>query len=214
MNGILLKEEGLIYWFVPKVMCTSMKVLIAKHQNLQFKNPHEASFARCSADSEPDSLRGFAIVRNPFSRLVSLYCDKIRKGYRGYGFPNGVEKFVLGGYGKFTENMSFEDFVYTCLTEIPRKDANVHWKPQIYQIPVSCNYIFKQEDTQYLHAFLQSNGIDTENLKRHNQSPKKHVRWIDFYRDSKLVDLVEEYYMSDFTRFNYELISKYEIFNT
>lgn len=201
MNGIIWHEKKLIYFFIPKNGCTSLKKVFADGQGLTYDTPHAANFDRCS----PEMARGmsgyhtFAVVRNPLARLVSLYRDKVRPGYKGWGFRNGIESFVLAPYGVFHQGMSFPEFANACL-DMPLSNANRHWKPQAGQVRAGQwmpETIIRLEDyAEAVPAFLAQFGIEIE-LPRLNPSWRQDARpWQEWY-DGPTLEKAKQYYAED-----------------
>lgn len=210
-NGLLIPNRNLAYYFIPKVMCTSLKKFFADDLGLHYKNPHVANFAKVGLGQCPENYTSFAIVRNPFARFVSLYLDKIRPNTNMKGFTDGVETHVLGKYGgKFNKNMSFEEFVSVCLVDIPSCNADDHWalqRPQVWGVGTDemLNHYFKIEDLGSFYWFLKLRGLDFRNIPRSNPRPrKKEMHWVDFYQYKSIVKLVNDYYHDDLVSFGYE----------
>lgn len=200
-NGIIWNEKKLIYLFIPKNGCTSLKKVFADGQGLTYHTPHDAAFQKCTPAMARamEGYHTFAVVRNPMARLVSLYRDKIRPGYRGWGFRAGVEEFVLAPYGIFHKEMSFPEFANRCL-DISLANANEHWKPQARQIRAGKwlpeTVIRFEEYAEAVPAFLARFGIEIE-LPRLNPSWRPDARpWQELYTP-ELMEKAKQYYAED-----------------
>lgn len=201
MNGIIWHEKRLIYFFIPKNGCTSLKKVFADGQGLTYSTPHSADFQRCTPQMGRDmkEYHTFAVVRHPLARLVSLYRDKVRPGYRGWGFRNGIEEFVLSPYGVFHQEMSFPEFAAACL-DMPLHNANRHWKPQAAQISADGwlpeTIIRFEEYAEAVPPFLARFDIQVE-LPRLNPSWRQDARhWQEWYTP-EVMEKAQNYYSED-----------------
>jgi len=199
-NGIILREKRLVFWYLPKNACTSIKKVLADAQGLQYRNPHVAEFDLASPDQahEFDGFTQLAVVRNPFARLVSCYADKIRRGERNKGFPQGVE-YTMSGYG-FNELMTFSAFANLIFTGGIK---NPHWLPQSDLLPEKkyLRLIKMEQLSEVLPGIFSRFGIAQE-LPHHNKS-----KYPGHYRevfDERLRDMAIDYYRNDLTAYDYE----------
>lgn len=198
-NGILHKKRRLIYWFIPKNACTSLKKLIADDLGLSYANIHDAPFDKIpTGDAEMyDNYTHFTVIRNPFDRLLSCYLDKIRPGYRGRGFPKGVA-YNFRPHG-FTEDMTFTAFVSHI---IDGKIKNPHWNPQSPMLPDVPMLVFRFENlSDELPEFLEAHGFKQE-LPHRNKS-RNGARDYQEYYTPELRAKVRQYYLEDLKKFKY-----------
>lgn len=208
-NGILIPDKKLIYVFIPKCACTSLKAFFADHLGLEYTNPHIAPFRKIRVNELPQyhaqGWDSFTLVRHPLDRLVSLYRDKIRPGFRGKGFPDGVERIVFGGFDGFHENMTFSEFAFKCMN-IPPSFADSHFLPQWpliapYHIELP-KYRFHMENMESLFSFLSDKGFDTSKIPHRNKT-KRVVSWLQRYDDT-LIHRARSYYIDDLQNLNYD----------
>lgn len=195
-NGIIHKQKHLAYWFVPKNACTSLKKLFADDLGLGYQNIHDAPFERIGNRSEYEDFTHFAVIRNPFDRLLSCYRDKIRKGVRMRGFEQGV---AYNFRQWFNENVTFEEFANQIFTT---GIENPHWLPQDVLLPKLDVTIPFENLPWHLRAFLTKHGFNTE-LPHRNQSNRPEQHYREMY-SPELKEKAIQYYASDCQRFGYE----------
>ena len=189
MNGIIIEPTKSIYWAIPKNACTAMKVHFCKLLEIAVpdENPHIAPFNKTEAPIK--GYRNWAIVRNPFARLYSLWANKIAPGHPEHPlFINHIDQNVF--YALMNEvysGMSFEDFTKVVLES---KCRDNHWKPQAEQIPDNCETFKLEEVGGLLSSMLPVLNGDNQN------------NWEAAYTQ-ELLDLVYVYYKNDFKILGY-----------
>lgn len=153
-----------------------------------------------------ESMVRFAFVRNPFTRLVSAYKDKIQNNRP----PKAIILNLLGlDKDDLEQYVSFEDFVAViCDGEIERHDP--HWSPQVYTTCahwVSLDFVGKLEqfddDFQALREFLPTNAIGEEYEPGTPHKTDANESWKDYFQSPELVKKVTSYYEQDFDTFKY-----------
>ena len=200
-NGIVIPPAGIVYWYVPKCACTSLKAFFADVMGLSYDDPHAAPF-QVIGDGQLAPYWHWdhiAVVRHPLDRLVSLYRDKIRPGHRGRGFPAGVDEFVFGKYGdEFREDMDFPAFARACMRQ---ENGDAHFTPQSPQVPDWCA-VFNLEDMGRLINYLNDHALPGKRLQHANES-RRLMPWRDRY-DAALLAEARAYYFEDLERFDYD----------
>lgn len=138
----------------------------------------------------------FALVRNPFHRIVSVYLDL---------FDPGAETFTYASYwfGILKRNMSFKDFIKT-IVKIPLALLGPHFSPQSYilkRAAVLNNVaIYRiEKDMETLGKFLDQYGMALTHLNR--QSTSYDYR---SYYDHETFIMVSELYKEDVSLFKYQ----------
>lgn len=139
-GNILLEDLNAIYFYVPKVACSTLKKVCADTLGLQTEKRdlaetiHELPFPfakRYKVRSHFGRYYKFAFVRNPWGRLLSCYRDKVCNDADNL-YDRHENRFVqyLKNSGVYRPAMSFEDFVRV-VAEIPDSRAEGHFRSQV-----------------------------------------------------------------------------------
>jgi chondroitin 4-sulfotransferase 11 len=118
-GNIFLEKYNSVYFYIPKIASSSLKSVCLKLLDQKIEgNAHEVDYPSIlrSKLGPDDPYFKFAIVRNPFDRIVSCYNDKI---VRNRGFASRES------WG----DLSFEEFVNE-ISKIPHSKMNPHFRPQ------------------------------------------------------------------------------------
>ncbi len=145
----------------------------------------------------------FCFVRNPFTRVLSAYLDKIRG-------PVERRALFLEMLGvPETNNLSFVEFLELVQRQIPEA-IDPHWRPQYVHLHgvLTYNFIGSFERFQQdFHTVLMAidpallNCVVRVDEHRTNASSLALVR--HHYADTRAVDLVSRIYEQDFALFGY-----------
>ena len=204
-NVFNAKTFRLNYFRIPKVASTSvLQVLIAHELSVDTSALSQkqidvagALYLRQNIDKNMLDFQNLAIVRNPLSRLCSVYKNIFQGSSKDFIFENYL-------FGLFDREMGFSDFVEQ-LVKIPPIIADPHLKPQydlIYQHHgVKAVKIFKIEEIETtLNPYLQANfGFTISHL---NKSREATAAYGDYYT-LKTARKVYKYYQKDFVAFHY-----------
>jgi len=215
---ISLKNKYL-YVHTPKVACSTIKQFLINAE-YEGKTPpvtgevvHFREFspllnARQVGDfqtfiNRPDIFK-FCFVRNPYTRLLSCYLDKIKQRK-----PESNSLLIQLGYGPFSDNvLSFEEFVDAIMAQtIGLMDQ--HWRIQYYmtfQEGLDYDFIGKFENFEldFRHAISQTN-IDFEEYYRvQNGHATNAGEQLKQYYTPALMEKVYDKYKIDFDYFGYE----------
>ena len=225
---IISQANRFVYTFIPKVACSSIKMALSKQFGVDvnisaaakenvfndlssFEAMHAAAWPMIPkhlnmADQLWDYLK-FAIVRNPWDRLVSCYKNKILStNETNEYYENGVHRALVRDYGDlFYSGMSFEAFAEG-VCSIPDSLSEDHFRSQhtfiSHRGQVFVDYIGKLENIEQEWAYLCANmNIDNE-LGNINVSSRSGT-YKDFYTD-ELRDKVAVRYSTDIDMFGYE----------
>ena len=138
----------------------------------------------------------FALVRNPFQRIVSVYIDL---------FDPAADTFTYAPYwfGILKQDMTFKDFI-TTINKIPRSLLGPHFTPQCYILKKAAHLqdisIYRiEKDAEALRKFLSQYGIVLNHLN-------KHCSRYDYrsYYDQETLTLVRQLYDDDIRIFGYQ----------
>ena len=204
-NVFSAKTLQLNYFRIPKVASTSiLQVLIAHELSVNTGALSQKQidvigelYLERNIDKNALDFQNLAIVRNPLSRLYSVYKNIFQAASQNFIFENYL-------FGLFNRGMRFSDFIEQ-LVKIPSIIADPHLKPQYDLIYKHHNAeqmkIFKIEEIETaLNPYLQANfGFTLNHL---NKSDGKTAAYKDFYT-LKTAGKVYKYYQKDFLAFNY-----------
>lgn len=138
-----------------------------------------------------------AIVRNPYSRLESMYKDKLLYNVNKENIQtNQIEIIKIFGESMFFDlKISFADFVFA----IPNLIYNeCHFFPQSMFIPKFIDNIHKMENKSELDCVF---SLFNRNNVICNKTPDLKLEWTYEMRN-----IINNLYYEDFIRFNYIFI--------
>ena len=192
-TSILIEKNKAIFFYIPKVASTSLlKVFstIAYGKEMQL---HDVPKLKEHELRMYQDYYKFAIVRNPYDRLLSCYHDKI----------------LLGGINFGKDTNSFSDFaVRVC--SIPDKHSNIHFKSQHKFITnregsLWTDYVGKFEnlDQEYDKICRELGVQSPPNLRQHNKSKRSKPDYRQYY-DEQTKRLVTKRYQKDLRLFDYK----------
>lgn len=140
--------------------------------------------------------RKFALVRNPFHRIVSVYLDL---------FDPLAGTFTYSAYwfGVLKAGMTFRDFMKT-IEQIPVSLLGPHFTPQSHILEDASAagdlVVFRvDKDNDSLHKFLQQYGIQLPYLNKQS----KEYNYSSYY-DAETFAIATRLYAEDVRRFGYE----------
>ena len=214
-HNILLEQQQGIYFFIPKVACSSVKFVLAQTLNLGMQagdvveEIHKLNFPcvpKYKIRAKYQDYFRFCFVRNPWDRLVSCYKDKINYGpghvYERY--QNGFVRY-LTAEGHFKPDMSFVDFVEV-VCQIPDESAEGHFRSQhkFVEDEAGNNLVefvgkFESMDRDF-EVVRQRLGLkgSVPHLRKTGSKP-----YWEYY-DDRTTAMVATRYQEDIRRFNYE----------
>ena len=214
------------YIFVetPKVCCSTIKLNLQRLETglpdsiwPQEMDIHDRSFSpllsprqvhNFDALLDSGSLFKFCFVRDPYTRLLSCYLDKIagnRPPKHSILNTLGLEKDDL------SIDISFAEFV-DAINSQPIIEMNPHWRPQYYQTfqnTLEYDFIGRYEnfarDFKYILATISPQGKahHPRNETRHKTGANQ---LLDQYYTPEILDKVNRIFEVDFTAFEYATV--------
>jgi chondroitin 4-sulfotransferase 11 len=205
-NYVVLPDHKLIYLVTPKSGCTSILSNLGLSYNIKTYTEEGREI-----HSHPDFITElriirkkynkffkFTFVRNPISRIVSCYKDKIlgHENYENYYFDNY--------HYKIKSDISFEEFIKV-ISNIPDFLADRHFKSQYFSIvknnKYKIDYIGKIENIDYDWQKLAIKYNLNSKMPHKNKSDSNN-NYFDFY-NIKTAELIYRRYKNDFKYFGY-----------
>ncbi len=208
------------YMFVetPKVACSTIKVTLQRMELettelFNKRNIHKREFSPLIKPSQVGNfdkflnrkkLFKFCFVRNPYTRLLSAYLEKIKLG-------KNQKRSILLHMGKYPYNLnteiSFSEFVHVvCEQSIISMDN--HWRIQYYQtFQDHINYDFCGKLENFDQDIKTVLSKINKNYSKYMLSRRTHSteanNLLEQYYCSELIKKVQEKYAKDFEYFNY-----------
>ncbi len=214
------RRNKYIYFCTPKVASSKLKTLlqIAESRSLGLPDPEEylykensplVGFMKLDDDLETvfesDKYYRFTFVRNPYTRILSCYLEKIVRSKKRNRY---LKKLGL----KEDSEVSFKDFLLTLRN--PRKlHLNPHWAPQFYFLrPDNIHYHFigrLEHISEHLPVVIKKiySNVDLDDVIPEEKRP--HATGasdkLKKYYDDETITLVKKLYRNDFVYFAYPI---------
>lgn len=203
-------QFGVLYVNNPKVACSSIKLTL---QRAECSDPgyvpptsvhdHDASPLVTFPQIEPEVALNaarftFSFVRNPFTRLISAYLNKI------YLPQNSGRPREQAGFDKNTRP-GFDEFILAICAQEPMS-MNPHWRPQALNLSVDLiRYDFigrlEQFDIDWAHVTTQT-GLPAKAATGGARTHLWSVPTPEYGPQSAAA--VRRAYQVDFERFGYD----------
>ena len=223
-------KHRIIYVETPKAACTALKWILATIEGHQVHLVHCKPETRlemcihhrkvhplpCLNDFDDhrvremlNSYRTFCVVRNPYSRLVSAWANKIRLREPGY---EDVCKDVAAHAGSPGAEITFTDFAKWVVETNDPATCNAHWRSQkqlLYPDIIDYKHVLKVEtlllDLQLLFASIPSmrNFSAGALLSNCHSNESVPLSYGELY-DRQLAARVREFYAEDFATYDYD----------
>ncbi len=236
----MTRSESMVYRVVPKCACSTIGQIMHYSDHGAFfegdiHDDHEGLHKWSQGDSQQvieSTVRdhksfAFTCVRNPYTRILSSFFDKIagiqRNGnrYRGNLIPQLSQRYGISIEGDFDQIAMFRRFLLFARDTIKfRKpmDPDIHWSAQSGHISTFIvngsqydRIIWTEKFNEGMQDVLSSietpHSIDLENLQKFNESEghgPKRAHPIEDYFDDLSMHLVYEIYKRDFNLFKYD----------
>jgi len=210
-----------IYVETPKVGCSTIKNVLQRMElnypdlvRDDFEDIHDRHYSPLISPSQTcgfDRLLHdpnffvFSFARNPYTRLLSAYLDKIKNN-------RPPKKSILSAMGQSPDNIEkqipFNEFIdVICNLDIAY--MNPHWRIQYYQTmqdSIDYDFVGRMENFQedYIYVFNKINKNYSDYYSPEIRHATNSHKLLQEYFDDKLTEKVYEKYKIDFTHFGYD----------
>ena len=236
----MTESESVLYRVIPKCACSTIGQIMFYSDHGRFfegdihdstaglhKWNQEESQGPIAERAQAQDTYTFTCVRNPYSRVLSSFFDKIcgiqrnAKRYRGNLVPNLMRKYGVEVEGDFDQIASFRRFLLFARDTIKYRrpmDPDIHWSAvaghasTLVKNGGRYDKIISTEDFQtgikdVLKNIEVKHTLDIDNMPRFNESEghgPKRAHPIEDYFDDLSMHLVFEIYKQDFVLFKYD----------
>jgi hypothetical protein len=235
----MTESESVIYRVVPKCACSTIGQILYYSDHGRFfdgdihdskeglhKWAQEASQEPISRNVLGQRTYAFTCVRNPYTRVLSSFFDKIcgiqrnGKRYRGNLVPRlvydyGIEVGGEDGQQEFDQIKSFRRFLLFVRDTIRFRrpmEPDIHWSATFIVNGGRYNKIiwteaFNDGMSQVLDAIETPHPVDLAAIPRFNESEghgPKRAHPVEDYFDDLAMHLIYEIYKRDFDLFKYD----------
>jgi len=233
-------SESAVYRVVPKCACSTIGQIMYYSDHGEFfdgdihdatggihKWAIEKSKPLIEANVKRHKSFAFTCVRNPYSRILSSFFDKIcgiqrnGKRYRGNLVPLLMQKYGIEIEGDFDQVASFRRFLLFARDTIRwRKpmDPDIHWSAMAGHVStfivnggtydaIMHTEKFNDGMRLVLDSITTEHAVDLENIARFNESQghgPKRAHAVQDYFDDLSMHLMRDMYKRDFDLFKYD----------
>jgi hypothetical protein len=208
-HGIISHYYKVVYFPIPKVASSTVKRIL--HQPDNYQDPSmeiqqiEFPLIRLSEIEKYSSYKKFAIVRNPYDRMLSCYKDKIIRwyGWKKQIHPGFVRYNQIFGFKMFKPEMDFEEFMKV-INKIPDSLSDEHFRSQTRFLPLKrgqlfLDFLIQIEDINQLSLVFPKITLDNLTASNSTKEVKQEILLTD---QSK--KLIYKRYQKDFELCNYK----------
>ncbi len=214
-HNIVLHKYKAIYFPIPKVACSSLKMLSADLLDMKVvgsdlkEDIHHQDFPcvkKYKIYKQYKHYFKFCFVRNPWDRLVSCYMNKIchvedinrETAARFIEFGDNSKIFRIG--------MSFEEFI-NAVCDIPDERADAHIISQHTYITddagnLLVDFIGKLENIESDFSYV-CDKIDIKGIELPHLMTSKHKKYQKYFNE-ETKEMVRKRYQRDIDMFDYE----------
>ena len=148
---------------------------------------------RYSSEQYSDYFK-FTFVRDPYSRIVSAWNDKILLGNSGGG------KFDSDLVNRIQDFRFFVDW----LIDQDPKTVNIHFRPQALLVSEEVDFVGRMENfNEDLPNVLKEIGISPLHKVPHRN--RKNLSRKEILGSGRVLNAITDYYSLDFERFDYTI---------
>jgi hypothetical protein len=241
----MTESESVVYRVVPKCACSTIGQIMYYSDHGEFfdgdihdatgglhKWAIDASQQKITRNVQKHKSYAFTCVRNPYSRILSSFFDKIcgiqrnGKRYRGSLVPLLVQKYGIevggeDGQQEFDQVKSFRRFLLFARDTIRWRrpmEPDIHWSAMSGHVSTFIvngghydHIFFTEKFNEGMQVVLDSvpmaHPVDLENIPRFNESEghgPKRLHPVEDYFDDLSMHLMLEMYKRDFQVFKYD----------
>ena len=206
MKELLRQQQGAppLQLFVGKLMETRRNMFIHARENVPLPSLVDLDDATQKEVLESDSFFRFTIVRNPYTRLISAWKNKV------VPCEPGAERLYLAIKGRLPDMhakdlITFDEFVNYLRAKSDLSEADPHWRRQVGHLffeALSFSHVGKLENiAATLARFQQHLGL-AQPLTVGRENVSAPVGLATYNQD--LADKVYSLYQEDFERLDYD----------
>ena len=210
-----------IYVETPKVGCSTIKSVLQRMElnypdlvRDDFEDIHDRHYSPLISPSQTcgfDRLLNnpqffvFSFARNPYTRLLSAYLDKIKNN-------RPPKKSILKALGENPDNIEkeipFDEFIRV-ICDLNIQQMNPHWRVQYYQTmhdSIEFDFVGRMENFQEdcISVFSKINGSYADYYSPEVRHATNSNALLHKYFDDKLTEKVYEKFKIDFRHFGYD----------
>ena len=236
----MTESESVVYRVVPKCACSTIGQIMFYSDNGRFfdgdihdskdgmhKWAQDASQSAIAANIKGHKSYTFTCVRNPYTRILSSFFDKIAgiqrngKRYRGNLVPKLAQQYGVEVEGDFDQVASFRRFLLFARDTIRWRrpmDPDIHWSAMSGHVSTLVanggryDHIFFtekfNEGMQHVLDHIETPvKVSLPDVPRFNESEghgPKRAHPVEDYFDDLSMHLVWEIYKQDFVLFKYD----------
>lgn len=185
-------KNNIAYLLNPKVACSTLQnsLLQGKVANVHDVN----NFPPYNNNAVPI----FSVVRNPFSRAVSAYLDKVVSRKDDVVWRNFVQSLGL----EVNYDISFEEYLDILALHPKLRESDKHFRPQIHNFHgIKPSFIGYMEDMDTVSQFLTKHGVEIKNRVPHKTNSEQKKK--DLLSSPSVVKKIQKLYSKDFSTFGY-----------
>ena len=217
-NRIFFKNLSAVLVYIPKAACTSLRSFFLQASGGPVLSPRGITkypFRKISLKKTRElqhQCQIFGVIRDPLTRLISCYQDKLRVGSYsrsriqrdgdGEDYPKGLYRGFHKYKGVFYESMSFAEFV-RAVSEISDSLADPHFASQTFllsdAIGILPNNILQLEDPKLFPKLRAALGVQIATPKLRVSGMGCPIPEIP----KEIQKLVNQRYQQDYKNFKY-----------